>query len=254
MFILRKCDRAGLLDVGRRKIQGLASIVGMPEEVVADALPILLEDGCLLDSGTTLVVKSFIEAQEAPSSDAQRAREARARARDKASSQNVTVESRNVTESSQVVTVGHEPSQPVTLIRADPCLADLSHTQKDPPLPPVGGKRARKGCASEAFEKFYQAYPRHTARASAEKAWPGDEYLPAILSALEWQAPEFRTREFDKVPHPATWLNGKRWTDEKPTQLALGKTVTRPPRDIRVGHVRAEDCNIPEVSGVLKDF
>lgn len=91
--------------------------------------------------------------------------------------------------------------------------------KKDPPLPPGGGKRVRRvSTASESFEKFYAAYPRHTARGAAEKAWPGDEHLPAILAALEWQAPEFRTRPYDKVPHPATWLNGERWKDEKPTQ------------------------------------
>lgn len=41
---------------------------------------------------------------------------------------------------------------------------------------------------------------------------------------------------------------------EKPTQLSIGQSPARPPRDIRVGHVRAEDCNIPEASGVMKDF
>ena len=71
---------------------------------------------------------------------------------------------------------------------------------------------------SVGFIKFYSAYPRHVARQAAAKAWPGDDHLPAIMAALEWQAPEFRNRERDKIPHPATWLNGKRWEDEKPPE------------------------------------
>ena len=87
---MRKTDRAGILDVGKNAARGLAAITGIPVEVVERALPILLEDGCLIASGTKLVWRNFLEAQEAPATDAQRAREARARARDKLASQNVT--------------------------------------------------------------------------------------------------------------------------------------------------------------------
>ena len=124
---MRKTDRAGILDVGKNAVRGLSSITGIPTEVVERALPILLEDGCLIANGNKLVWRNFLEAQEAPATDAQRAREARARARDKAASQNVTTNqeslpppSQNVTESSRPATDGHEPSQPVTPFRSVP--------------------------------------------------------------------------------------------------------------------------------------
>jgi len=78
-------------------------------------------------------------------------------------------------------------------------------------------KRAKPAVGSAAFEAFYSAYPRHVAKQAAVKAWPGDDLATKIMAALEWQAPEFSKREPDKIPHPATWLNGKRWEDEKTT-------------------------------------
>lgn len=107
LALLRKCDRAGILDVGRKQITGLASIVAMPEEVVARALPVLLEDGCLVANGVLLVVRNYIDAQEAAQSDAQRSRERRARDRDRGLSRIVTTESRNVTETTQASTTCH---------------------------------------------------------------------------------------------------------------------------------------------------
>jgi hypothetical protein len=116
VLTLRKVDRAGILDFGRHGVRGLASVVAMPVEVVERALAILVEDGCVKVSGTRLVVPNFIEAQEAPSSDAQRKRESRGRARDLAAAFGDTG-SQSVTsghENGQKVTAGHTRSQPVT--------------------------------------------------------------------------------------------------------------------------------------------
>jgi hypothetical protein len=223
VLIFRKMDRTGVLALGGSGRRGLAACVRMPLDVVERSLDILLEDGVLAMRGPDLFCKNFMSAQDCAKSDALRSREKRERAHLELT-QNVSLAPQIVGQTSRSDT--NAPRSDTPSVPSVPAVPSVP--KEDPPLPPVGGKRARKGCASEAFEKFYQAYPRHTARASAEKAWPGDEYLPAILSALEWQAPEFRTREFDKVPHPATWLNGKRWTDEKPTQLALGPKPFRP--------------------------
>ena len=35
----------------------------------------------------------------------------------------------------------------------------------------------------------------------------------AVMAGLCAQMPEFSTRAPDKVPHPATWLNGTEWKD-----------------------------------------
>jgi hypothetical protein len=57
------------------------------------------------------------------------------------------------------------------------------------------------------------------AKQDAIKAWPGDDLLDEILKALEWQIIDFKQRPPDKIPHPATWLNGKRWEDQKQEQV-----------------------------------
>ena len=69
-------------------------------------------------------------------------------------------------------------------------------------------------CDPLAFDKFWQAYPRKTAKGAAERAWakikPADH--AAIHAALDSQRPHWKDPKF--IPHPATWLNGKRWLDE----------------------------------------
>jgi hypothetical protein len=67
----------------------------------------------------------------------------------------------------------------------------------------------------EKFDIFWAAYPRKTAKGTAEKSWkkikPDEQLLEEILAAvakqkLTWTDPKF-------IPHPATWLNAKRWLD-----------------------------------------
>ena len=80
------------------------------------------------------------------------------------------------------------------------------------------GKRGNKMLTPPEFVRFWSAYPRKVAKAAAERCWRGinpDSALVAqIMSALEahkktpqWVDPVY-------VPHPATWLNQKRWEDE----------------------------------------
>jgi hypothetical protein len=89
VFILRKVDRIGVLDLGSRGLasggwRGLAELLRMPEEVVRRALPVLIEDGCveLQNGDRSLVVRNFIEAQEASQSGTVRQQESRLRRRD----------------------------------------------------------------------------------------------------------------------------------------------------------------------------
>lgn len=70
------------------------------------------------------------------------------------------------------------------------------------------------------FESFWQAYPRKTAKAAAEKAWlklsPDELLLTEIMAGLARAAtsPSWLADGSQFIPHPATWLNGRRWTDE----------------------------------------
>jgi hypothetical protein len=73
------------------------------------------------------------------------------------------------------------------------------------------------------FDAFYDAYPRKTARQAAEKAWrtlhPNPELVSVIMAALDEQKTWPQWQE-GVVPHPATWINGKRWTDQKPARAS----------------------------------
>lgn len=69
----------------------------------------------------------------------------------------------------------------------------------------------------KGFENFWKAYPNKVAKAAAVKAWKKvDVNIVTILIALERQKKsEAWTKEGGKfIPHPSTWLNGRRWEDE----------------------------------------
>lgn len=82
------------------------------------------------------------------------------------------------------------------------------------------------------FEKFWQAYPRHTDKQRAVKAWgkirPDDTLLDRMLAAIAQQKQSDQwTRDGGAyIPHPSTWLTQQRWLDEMPKAVPRqGKTV-----------------------------
>ena len=72
----------------------------------------------------------------------------------------------------------------------------------------------------ERFDRFWAAYPRkenkQRARGEFEKLAPDDEMLNAMLMAIERQKCSDQWQEAGGryIPHPASWLHGKRWEDE----------------------------------------
>jgi hypothetical protein len=71
-----------------------------------------------------------------------------------------------------------------------------------------------------AFETFWAAYPRKTAKVKAREAWkkldPVGGLLDTIMTAVSAQS---NSRDWLKeggkyIPHASTWLNGARWEDE----------------------------------------
>lgn len=68
-----------------------------------------------------------------------------------------------------------------------------------------------------SFAEFWAAYPRKVARGTAENAWAKavKETAPEIIiSAVKQQSMAMASQPSKFIPHPATWLNGKRWLDE----------------------------------------
>lgn len=71
------------------------------------------------------------------------------------------------------------------------------------------------------FEAFWKAYPKKKAKEAAKKAWaklkPDERLGKAIIQAVTESA---KTKDWKKengkyIPYPATYLNGKRWEDER---------------------------------------
>jgi hypothetical protein len=83
---------------------------------------------------------------------------------------------------------------------------------------------------SDAFETFWKAYPRKTAKVAAWKSWQRMKpSLDVVLSTLEWQK---QSRQWMKdggqfIPLPTTYLNQGRWEDEQeinavPQTISMG--------------------------------
>lgn len=93
--------------------------------------------------------------------------------------------------------------------------------EKNTPLPPKGG-------CEDRFHRFWSSYPRKTAKQNALRAFEKlnvtEALLTEMLAALDWQRhSEEWTKEGGRfVPYPATWLNQRRWEDERTVDLPPG--------------------------------
>lgn len=81
--------------------------------------------------------------------------------------------------------------------------------------------------ACEDFEKFWSAYPRKAG--SKQKAFESFKKagvsLEILLEAIENQKKSAQWCKDDGqfIPHPTTWLNGKRWEDQLPVDNKIPK-------------------------------
>lgn len=85
----------------------------------------------------------------------------------------------------------------------------------------IPGIDAVIGCASDdGFAAFWNAYPRKVAKATAQKAWSNLKPTPALVAEIMEgvkrgvESVEWSKDEGQYIPHPTTFLNGHRWTDE----------------------------------------
>jgi hypothetical protein len=149
VVLMRKLDRAGVLDLGKTEpTKAVAAIVEIPLEVVTTGLPALIDSSTLELSDHSIVMPNFIEAQECSMSDNQRKRESRARQRDLARAQSLISHetsrhgdemNRDRPETSQN---RHTRSQVVTPYCAVPSCAVPS--LKEEAAPKKAGRRAPK--------------------------------------------------------------------------------------------------------------
>ena len=78
----------------------------------------------------------------------------------------------------------------------------------------------------EALAQFWSAYPKRKDKARAKIAFakldPDDELVNRMLEAIELSkaSRDWREDNGKYIPHPTTWLNGKRWEDEQCARFA----------------------------------
>jgi len=113
--------------------------------------------------------------------------------------------------------------------------AEIREEKKNPsPTKPTLG--------SIEFQTFWDSYPRKVAKLDALKAWVKgacDGKLGEILAGLEsWKRTE-QWGDVEKIPYPATFLNGKRW--QETPQKGVTKNEQKGERTKRaIERVRAE--------------
>lgn len=78
-------------------------------------------------------------------------------------------------------------------------------------------KKNKDKCLKKDFDLFWEAYPRKEGKQKAEEAF-AKVIVPVqdLVDAIEAQK---KSAQWAKdggqfIPHPATWLNGKRWLDQ----------------------------------------
>jgi len=79
-------------------------------------------------------------------------------------------------------------------------------------------KEKKDSLPDPSFLIFYESYPRHIGKSSAEKAWKKIRSSEEVMEGLErWkQYWDSERTEQRFIPYPATWLNKNQWLDELP--------------------------------------
>ena len=95
------------------------------------------------------------------------------------------------------------------------CNVDI---EKEKEIDTISVKRAENDIEI-GFDQFWSVYPLKVAKQPALKAWsklkPKGDLLKSILADVERRvAGEWHGREKQYIPHPATYLNQRRWEDE----------------------------------------
>ncbi len=86
--------------------------------------------------------------------------------------------------------------------------------------------------STEGFADFWARYPRKVGKQDATKAWkrlkPDADLMQAINEGLDRAkgSEQWRRDSGQFIPHPATWLNGRRWEDEAIGQDASASSST----------------------------
>ena len=99
----------------------------------------------------------------------------------------------------------------------------------------------------EKFNKFWSSYPRKVAKIVAERRWKNlsKKDIDAIFKVYQEHLLRWRYKDLQYVPHPATWLNQRRWEDEleplPDKNLSVYKDIEKKTIDLKNRMKNAED-------------
>lgn len=75
------------------------------------------------------------------------------------------------------------------------------------------------------FDDFWSEYPRKQAKQEARKAFiklsPDENTHAQMLEAIKRQKQGEQWKDAQFIPHPASWIRGKRWEDEATSRQAV---------------------------------
>jgi len=83
----------------------------------------------------------------------------------------------------------------------------------------------------DMFTTFWAQYPRRVGKAAAQKAFKKigakltEELFCQMMESLALQKAAKEWSDVQFIPHPATWLNGRRWEDETGVLVANVQTM-----------------------------
>jgi hypothetical protein len=121
------------------------------------------------------------------------------------------------------------------------------------PKPSVNHQKPSTRSDDDVFAAFWEQYPKKVAKTQAMKAWqklkPSKRLLSDLMAGLE-RAKSSANWQKDGgqfIPHPATWINGRRWEDESTASASSAAPSLPQPGAVRQRHGIAE--RFDEVAG-----
>lgn len=123
----------------------------------------------------------------------------------------------------------HPCSTPLAPMQLTPC-THASQTGKNR-NEPEKNRNLTRAARTDAFAKFWEAYPKKVGKQAAAKAFAKvkntEQTMVLIMKALAWQcASEQWQRDGGQyIPNPATYINQGRWDDEQPTPTSNTSTA-----------------------------
>lgn len=256
-LVLRKCDRAGIIDLDSDGLAGLAVMIGLPLEVVTVGVEAWVAKKTIVLADTRLIVPNYLAAQETRSSDSRRKRDQRDRDRAEALKEPRSADAANLNneshQSSHLVT----PSLAVPS-RTEPCLEEresaappaagatpvtiaLDLEPEDPktPLGPLALQDLWNTNADKGLPRWKgMSEQRRRAAAARLKAMP----LPGWVEVIQ----RINSSPFLKGQNDRGWRASPDWLLQPDTAARVleGKyDNTGPPKDMRKGRIAAEDVN-----------